>query len=254
MELFGIIKNQYFKHTNIFISIERLNLSRRYTLIMALVYTVSIIALTFSLSIISSLVNKLGSNLIKDEKKKDISILIWFSTLLIVGFIGKNNYGLNIPATHINISLSEVGILALFIYLFSLYSDYDVANTTRKLVFFVLIFPIGEEILFRGIIQSKAARLIELINFQNDTLWKFSYFVVISAFCFAITHIQYKNFKMSKSLLKQVLFAFMFGLYAGKIATYTNSIAYTVLIHSVANFSAAMAGRRRTKVNIQKMF
>lgn len=221
---------------------------------MTLVYTASIIALTFSLSIISLLVDKLGSNLIKDEKKKDISILIWFGTLLIIGFIGINNYGFNLPATNIKLSLSEVGILALFIYLFSLYSDYDIANTTRKLVFFVLIFPLGEEILFRGIIQSIATHLIELINLQNDTFWRFSYFVVISAFCFAITHIQYKNFKMSKSLLKQVLFAFMFGLYAGRIATYTNSIAYTFLIHSVANFSAAMVGRHMSKVNIQKIF
>lgn len=112
-----------------------------------------------------------------------------------------------------------------------------------------MVFPIGEEILFRGIIQSMANYLMggNLVYIPMPIFNSVTVQVFISAFCFGITHFQYFDFRFNSSSLKKVLFAFVFGLFAGNIVEITGSIFYTILFHILGNSIAAICYVVKTK-------
>ncbi|MCQ1531287.1 CPBP family intramembrane glutamic endopeptidase [Lutispora saccharofermentans] len=162
---------------------------------------------------------------------------VWLALIVIIGVLGGKSFNIALPSTALDIGLKGWFYILLVFSLFCIYSSYDIPKTSEQFIKFSIIFPIGEEILFRGIIQSLTTNLLKLHN-RYIILPLFGSIPIvacISAICFGITHFQYHNFKINKLSLKQVLFAFVFGIFAGNIVEVTGSILYPVLFHIAGN-------------------
>ena len=219
----------------------------------SLINFVFIIGLTFLLSLISQLLKLLENRISSLKGISRYSYLVWFTGILVFGFLRGDEFNLSLPIYSANIGLVEIVIMLAIIRLFAIYSEYTIHSSIKPFIIFTIVFPIGEEILFRGIVQSLIL---------NNQYWGIEKMVVpgfgniqiavfISAFCFGITHVQYNDFKVNRKTVKQVLFAFVFGLYAGKMVVRTESILYPLLLHSFANLSVQLYGLSKNKSQVK---
>ena len=209
----------------------------------------TILSLTFLLSIISGFLNLLERVKKGVEGISHNSYLFWFFGILAAGILGGKHFRLSQPMASVEMGMTEVVIIIGAIGIFAMHSEYTIHKSVKPFIVFTLIFPIGEEILFRGIIQSLildhfhwGIENLVIPGFGNVPLA-----VVISAACFGITHLQYNDFCINKKTIKQVLFASIFGIFAGKMVIRTESIFFPMLLHSFANLSVEFYGLRRRK-------
>lgn len=94
------------------------------------------------------------------------------------------------------------------------------SNPWVNIIFAVVVAPVMEEILFRGILYKK------LIRFGGKT------FVFFSALVFALMHPN----------LYQVIYAFLLGVLFGFIRYYTGSIKYSIILHMSINMIGSGVG------------
>lgn len=212
------------------------------------------LVLTFMLTIIKKPLTYLAKRGVISPFFEDNDIYIWFAMVVIL-FISRNLLGLfHLNFEDIHLGLIDVLLIIGVVYLFAVNSEYAIPKTMHQAFVFVLLFPIGEELLFRGWIQNYAKELT--VNFpDNIDLYLINNIpmaVLISAFCFGITHFQYNDFKINQKSIKQVLFAVAFGLFAGKMAYRTDSLVLPLIIHIFANGSVVFYGRRLMKNGLQK--
>ncbi|MBP1916814.1 CPBP family intramembrane glutamic endopeptidase [Lederbergia galactosidilytica] len=173
------------------------------------------------------------------------SIYVWGFMAVAVSFLVKEHFVYNLPALDRQVLLV---CLALFIVnmVMAKYSGYKpigVYNTIN----FVIFYPLFEEVVFRGLI-------LPILNqsFQYQyTLIEIAYLpvtiaVVISAFLFAIAHLQY--YKLNRLSIRYMCFAFIGGILFGAIADYTQSIFLSVLLHIEFNFLSATYAFKQQKV------
>ncbi len=125
---------------------------------------------------------------------------------------------------------------------FMLKSGYKPQKNIKGITIFCIVFPIGEEILFRGIILSLVTYLVgsRAIYVPIPILKGVTLQVFLSAICFGITHFQYFGFKFNYATINKVLFAFIFGLIAGNLVEINGSIIYSVIFHIIANSGATI--------------
>lgn len=206
---------------------------------MKILVLLTTIYLTFMLScnrkIISIIVEKAKRI---NKKVLQFNLHLWFGIILLIGLIGLNNFNLTIPKE--KIPISDIVLIILFLVPFMLNSGYKPEANTRGIITFCLIFPIGEEILFRGIILSLLTYVVgsSAIYIPVPILKAVTLQVFISAILFGITHFQYFGFKINRETLKKVWFAFVFGLLAGNLVEITGSILYPIIFHVIANSGA----------------
>lgn len=125
----------------------------------------------------------------------------------------------------------EIAIVAVVLGCFSGYK-----TVSKKYDFdFCVIFPVFEEILFRGVI------LLILVNGGLNE----RYAVVLSAMLFGVMHFQY--FGLKKDAIRYAVFAFIGGYFCANIVLMTHSILPTIFIHMVFNISAIVFARYRKK-------
>jgi membrane protease YdiL (CAAX protease family) len=165
---------------------------------------------------------------------------IWFSVILVVGIIGRNTFYILAPKQAIPVS--EVVVILLALVPFMVASGYALEKNFKGITRFCILFPIGEEILFRGIILSLATYLVgnSTIYVPVPILKGVTLQVFLSAICFGITHLQYFDFRLDSTTIRKVLFAFLFGLFAGNVVEITGSVFYPVIFHVLANTGATL--------------
>lgn len=211
---------------------------------------VIIFCISISLTFLLTLLKKVMEYLIKKEInvpeviRQNLSYL-WLGIIVIVGGIGGSFFNLALPNSTLTIKSIEWLYFLMLFYLFCAYSGYPTSKTLREYTKFALVFPIGEEILFRGILQSTIKSLLVLDGqYVNLPLFgSVPVVVLISAICFGVTHFQYHNFKVNELSLKQVALAFVFGIFAGNVVEMTGSIIYPLLFHIAANTGAVLYGK-----------
>jgi len=126
----------------------------------------------------------------------------------------------------------EIGIFAGILGCFSGYK-----TVSKKYDFnFCIIFPVFEEILFRGVI---------LLILVNGGLLNDKYSVLLSALLFGVMHFQY--FGLKKDAIRYAVFAFIGGYYCANIVLITQSLLPSIFIHMVFNISAIVFSRYRNK-------
>ena len=209
-----------------------------------------VVFLTFMLTSISWVARALEPLHPKLKGKSQNSSLIWLTAILIAGVLNPERFGLTIPRSSIAIEPMEALAILGGVTLFAIHSEYPIHKTWKPFLIFTFVFPLGEEILFRGIIQSIIVntfswgeQIVSIPFFGNVPIA-----VGISALCFGITHFQYNAFRFNSRTVKQVLFATLFGLFAGKIVLETGSIVYPLILHGLANVSSQLYGLRRREV------
>jgi len=129
----------------------------------------------------------------------------------------------------------EILKIAVFACFLGYVSGYKTVNKRHDFDF-CIIFPVFEEILFRGVI------LFILVNvgLLND-----KYAVVLSALLFGVMHFQY--FGLKKESIRYVVFAFVGGYFFANIVLITQSILPSIFLHMVFNISAIGFSRYRIK-------
>lgn len=212
-----------------------------------------VLGLTFLLSIISFLLLFVEKRVSSLKGISQYSYLVWFIGIFIFGVIGGKDFSLSLPINPANIEFSEIIIILAIIWSFAKYSDYTIHSSIKPFIVFTLVFPIGEEILFRGVLQSSilSNQYWGVENMVIPGFGNVPTVVFISAICFGITHVQYNGFKIDSKTIKQVLFAFVFGVYAGKMVVRTESILYPLLLHSFANLSVQLYGLSQKKKHVK---
>ena len=160
---------------------------------------------------------------------------IWAGLILIIALIYPNSLlrETSFEFFYNSKIMSEILEIAVFACVLGCFSGYKTVNKRYDLDF-CIIFPVFEEILFRGVI------LIILVNvgLLND---KFA--VILSALLFGVMHFQY--FGLKKDAIRYVIFAFIGGYYFANIALITQSILPSIFIHIVFNTSAIVFSRYR---------
>jgi membrane protease YdiL (CAAX protease family) len=217
---------------------------------------VIIVCLTFLLTL-----NRKLFRLFKKSEKAFIATLenhnayVWFTIILVAGLMGSETFNVTLPEKPLKITIDSVFWILLLLLPFWLLSGYKPGRNLKGLLTFLLVFPIGEEILFRGIIQAIATHVLEgnMIWIPVPVLKRVTLQVFISALCFGITHFQYFNFKFDLATIKKVLFAFVFGLFAGNLVETTGTILYTAVLHIIANAGTTLYYLICTKGNKTKI-
>lgn len=202
------------------------------------------------------ILGKLLLKIFTDERKqlfiKSNYFMIWFLLVFIVSLIFQVSYQL--PHGEASLGLSDYLILFILIIPFMINSHYKPHQSMKGFIAFCLIFPMGEELVFRGIIP-----LILNQHFASGSvmvpfpiLKEISLTVLISSILFALMHLQYFQFKLSRDTISKMIYAFIFGIVFGNIAEITQSLFYPVLFHIMANIGATyFYVKRLNKVNIK---
>ncbi|MGQ8872615.1 lysostaphin resistance A-like protein [Paenibacillus sp. TSA_86.1] len=212
---------------------------------MGVLFSVLVIAiLSFSYVVVKKTLIKLYS-ILKIYKFSESKVVYVWGTLVILIYLFYNNkifWDLPINLKSALLLIVVIFVVNLFI---SRYSGYKPTGRTN-IINFVIVFPIVEEVLFRGL-------LIPIIseNFNYETAFEIAGLpvttsVILSALLFSLSHLQYYQF--NKNTMKYMLFALTGGLVFGLIAYYTNSILVTLLLHVEFNFLAFLYAKKSSKL------
>lgn len=186
--------------------------------------------LSFLYIIVYKMLIKLRSSAIKKYYN-----YIWAALILVIALIYPNSFlrkasfeffynGKNLR------EIFKISILACILGCFSGYKTVD-----KKYDFdFCVIFPVFEEILFRGVILS----ILVNVGLLSD-----NYSIVLSALLFGIMHFQYFGFK--DYAIRYVVIAFVGGYFFANIVLMTQSILPSIFIHMVFNISAVEFSKYR---------
>ena len=117
-------------------------------------------------------------------------------------------------------------IALIVIFFLSKNSGYQPVGTFNCFNF-VLVYPIFEEFSFRGLIVPLISRSSNIDSCSA---------IIISAFLFAISHLQY--YKLNRQTINFMFYAFIGGLFFANIVIITKSVLLTIILHIAFNLSA----------------
>ncbi len=202
-----------------------------------------IVYLTFMHWINGQLMLKLISSQEKKQFIKENYFYLWF-ILILVGYVVLIG---NITLPTNPLKLTDYVFMFLFIYPFMINSHYNPHQSFKGVFSFCIVYPIGEELLYRGILS-----YLLIYFFNTNTilvpfplLKEISLTVLITAICFAIMHVQYFKFKLDQIGIRKIMYAFVFGIVVGNIIEMSGSLLYGILFHIIANSGATYFSYKR---------
>ncbi|MBE7096852.1 CPBP family intramembrane glutamic endopeptidase [Bacillus cereus] len=184
------------------------------------------VLLAFSYKIVDITVSVvIGKKLYR--KIKNELIYIWGTLLTIISYFYEDNYVFHLPTYYESIVVLILIAVITNIFI-SRYSGYNPSGK-KNILNFVIMYPIFEEVIFRGMI-------IPILNnsFPIHPYFEIAYIpvtlpILISAFLFAVSHLQYYSFNQTS--IKFMLFAFLGGIIHGMITDSSLSIVFPILLH-----------------------
>ncbi|EPY10594.1 CPBP family intramembrane glutamic endopeptidase [Paenibacillus alvei] len=195
--------------------------------------------LTFSFIIVQSILKVVTR---VDVEKS--TIIFWGMTVIVVSVISLwygEQYIYKIPERVMPVMtlFFIVAIVNVFLAQRSGYRPIGIYDT----IHFCLTYPLLEEMVFRGLV-------LPLLSSSMPTSSSFTIMglsvtpaVLITAFLFAICHLQY--YRLSRMSIRFMLFAFFGGIFFGIIADHTHSIWLPLMLHIEFNvLSVYFSGRR----------
>lgn len=200
-----------------------------------------VIVLAFSYSIVKWMISG-AAILLKEQRLNKYAVYIWGLMAVIASIFIQDNYVYKIP--DVNWTVISVSLVLLLLNLIvSRYSGYRI-NGKFHIINFILVYPLIEEVIFRGIMLPILNRL------SNQPIMEIAYLpvtiaTVITAFLFAIAHLQY--YKLNKSSSLYMFWAFIGGIFFGAITDYAQSIIIAVFLHLVFNLMSVYYYNRNKK-------
>lgn len=185
-----------------------------------MIYMLYAFIISFLYTIVESFIKKLLPKILK------YTVYIWAFIILILSILIHNNYIWNFPQIR-GINIMGIFFIALIIIFFlSKNSGYEPVGRFNC-INFVLVYPIFEEFSFRGLIVPLISRCSNIDNF---------FVAIISAFLFAISHLQY--YKLNRQTIHFMFYAFIGGLFFANIVIGTKSVLLAIILHIAFNLSA----------------
>ncbi|XID94900.1 CPBP family intramembrane glutamic endopeptidase [Paenibacillaceae bacterium WGS1546] len=170
------------------------------------------------------------------------TVLYWAFAILIIVPLFRDNYIFKMPIHH-DKALPIFGIIAVINIIIARYSGYNPIGN-YYIVNFIVTYPIIEEIIFRGLILPNLKPFLGSSEILQILWMPVTLPVIVSAFLFAICHLQY--YKLSALSMRYMVVAFSGGIVLGAMTEMTQSILYGLLLHIVFNsFSVIFAKRLR---------
>ncbi|MCU4716005.1 CPBP family intramembrane metalloprotease [Bacillus cereus] len=204
------------------------------TLTVLLAFSYEIVDITVGIIIGRTLYRKIENEI----------IYIWGTLLTVIIYFYEDNYVFRLPIYYepIVLLILSTAITNIFI---SRYSGYKPSGK-KNIVNFVIMYPIFEEVIFRGMI-------IPILNnsFPKYPIYEIAYIpvtvpVLISSFLFAVAHLQYYSFNQTS--IKFMLFAFLGGIIYGMITDYSLSIVFSIFLHVEFNLFSVYYSKKRVLV------
>lgn len=197
---------------------------------------VLVMVLTFSYAIINGIL----SNITKAVGK--YSIYIWGVLAISAAFLVQDNFVYKLPVMDRRVVFVSFAIIFVNIFI-AKYSGYKPVGK-YNFINFVIFYPIFEEVIFRGLVLPLLNNSFQYVVIEIAYL-PVTIAVIISAFLFSIAHLQY--YKLDKSSVRYMCFAFVGGILFGAIADYTQSIVIPVLLHIGFNLLSAYYSIKQQK-------
>ncbi|WP_306434438.1 CPBP family intramembrane glutamic endopeptidase [Paenibacillus sp. J2TS4] len=110
-------------------------------------------------------------------------------------------------------------------------------------IHFVISYPLIEEAVFRGLMLPILSNSTTSVLPLTIVGLPVKYTVLITAFLFAICHLQY--YKLSRMSIRFMMFAFSGGIFFGIIADQTKSILLPIILHIEFNALSVYFSRRK---------
>jgi len=169
--------------------------------------------------------------LLRVKQRPGTTLYTWVAMILLLIPFFNEHIILNAP---INIMVAVPGLVIIFLVnaLVPRYSGYNPVGRFNILNF-ATTYPIIEEIIFRGMMLPYLNESLQASPFMELLYLPINLSVIITAFLFAISHLQY--YKLSAQSTRFMIFAFTGGIFFGAIANITESIAFTLLLHMEFN-------------------
>lgn len=151
---------------------------------------------------------------------------ILLSIILNINSLRQSGLFLNIDAIKKNkkIIILFIGIIFIGLVSFIFLGVTKYFHTVRYPLLFFIATPIVEELIFRGWVYGKIEKYKNLSP------------VFLSALLFGLNHLQYTNFIPTHFVLFQIVYAFILGIFLGKIRQYSKSVYIGMLVHIFINF------------------
>ena len=163
-------------------------------------------------------------------------VYFWAFIVLYISLLYQSSYIWNNSFAFFHFGLlKDFLLIAVCAVGFARFSGYRM-NDKKQIIDFIAIFPIFEELLFRGTILP----ILLQIDFVTVNLA-----VTICSVLFGIMHIQYFGF--SRSTTKKVMIAAIGGYFFSKITYTTGSIIPSIVFHMIFNSSAVLFFKNSAK-------
>ena len=206
-----------------------------------LIALVLAVLLAFSYKIVDITVGVIIGRTLYRKIENEI-IYIWGTLLTVIIYFYEDNYVFRLPIHYEPIVLLIL-IAAITNIFISRYSGYKPSGK-KNILNFVIMYPIFEEIIFRGMI-------IPILNnsFPIYPIYEIFYIpvtiqILISSFLFAVAHLQYYSFNQTS--IKFMLFAFFGGIIFGMITDYSLSIVFSIFLHVEFNLLSVYYSKKST--------
>lgn len=168
------------------------------------------------------------------------TVLFWALVIVAITPLFNHNYTFKMPNEVDN--LFPLFFMLIIIHVIAArFSGYNPIGK-YNIIQFVITFPVVEEILFRGLILPIMESLIAPSKLMDVLYMPITVPVIITAFLFAICHLQY--YKLSAEGIRFMIFAFLGGLLLGAITEMTKSILYSLILHIVFNLFSVLFSKR----------
>ncbi|WP_054705119.1 CPBP family intramembrane glutamic endopeptidase [Bacillus sp. JCM 19041] len=210
----------------------------------SLIALVLVVLLAFSYKIVDLIVRGIIGRTLYRKIANEI-IYIWGILLTGIVYFYEDNYVFRLPIHYEPIVLL-VFIAAITIIFISRYSGYKPSGK-KNILNFVLMYPIVEEVIFRGMI----------LPILNNSLPIYTHFellhtpvtvqILMSSFLFAVSHLQYYSF--NRTSIKFMVFAFLGGMIFGMITDSSLSIVFALLLHIEFNLLSVYYSKRAQQIN-----
>ncbi|MED1569721.1 CPBP family intramembrane glutamic endopeptidase [Bacillus paramycoides] len=199
------------------------------------------VLLAFSYKIVDITVGVIIGRTLYRKIENEI-IYIWGTLLTVISYFYEDNYVFHLPIHYEPIVLLIL-IAAITNIFISQYSGYKPSGK-KNILNFVIMYPIFEEVIFRGMI-------IPILNnsFSKYPFYEIAYIpltvpILISSFLFAVAHLQYYSFNQTS--IKFMLFAFLGGIIYGMITDYSLSIVFSIFLHVEFNLLSVYYSKKST--------
>lgn len=199
------------------------------------------VLLAFSYKIIDVTIRLIIGKTIYQKIENEV-IYIWGILLTGCIYFYEDNYVFHLPDLYGSVSLLIFSTVIVNLFI-SRYSGYQPIGK-KRILNFVIFYPIIEEIIFRGMIIPILNKSLPLNSYFEIFHLPITIPILISAFLFAVSHLQY--YRLNRTSINFMIFAFFGGIIFGMISHYTSSIIFSILLHIEFNLLSVYYSKRRS--------